>query len=581
MVEIIASGTCGYNLTWQLTEEGELTIKGTGSMYFETAPWNEYKNEIKSVVILEGVTSVENDAFSGYSNLASVIIPNGLTSIESGAFSGCSIESIDIPESVVSIGDNALSSSSLTTVNITNIAAWCNIEFEGIYSNPLRHANLYLNGELVTELNIPNTVTAIKGFAFYGYKNITSVNIPSSVTSIEGHAFYGCTSITSVNIPSSVTSIEDYAFAGCSNLTSVSLSEGLVSIGRGVFISCGFTSIIIPDGVKSIDGEAFENCRNLVSIELPESLVKLWSNVFYECTSLTSVVIPKGITSIERYTFYGCTNLTSVTLPENLGIIKDYAFSRCSNLTSIICKATTPPALGDSFYLVDESIDIFVPPFSISAYQTAENWDDFTNIQGIPSTLTIGEYGSGTYCSEYALDFSEVAGLKAYAATGYDSETGIVTLTRVMTSQPGMGLFIKGEPGEYIVPTLESTSFNTLNMLVGTLENTDLNGTSADGLYANYKYTVKEGDAEPVFYQFADGSTLAAGRAYLQIPTAWLTSATAKSISYRFDDGETTDIEDIESGIQNSELIYDLMGRRVQTPSKGSVYIVNGKKIVY
>ena len=558
MVEIIASGTCGYNLTWELTEEGELTIKGNGNMYFETAPWKEYKNEIKSVIILEGVTSVENNAFSGCSGITSVTLPDGLTNIEAYAFSGCSITSINIPNSVTEIEDYAFGSN-LTAVHISDLSAWCNIEFRTSASSPLYYAkNLYLNGELVTELTIPNTVTTIKRFAFHG-----------------------CTSITSVNIPSSVTSIEDYAFDSCSNLTSVSLSEGVVSIGRGVFRSCGFTSIIIPDGVKSIDGEAFENCRNLVSIELPESLVKLWSNVFYECASLTSIVIPKGITSIEHYTFYGCTNLTSVTLPENLEIIKDYAFSRCSNLTSIICKATTPPTLGDSFYLVDESIDIFVPPFSISAYQTAENWDDFTNIQGIPSTLTIGEYGSGTYCSEYALDFSEVDDLKAYAATGYDTETGIVTLTRVMTSQPGMGLFIKGELGEYIVPTLESTSFNTLNMLVGTLENTDLNGTSADGLYANYKYTVKEGDAEPVFYQFADGSTLAAGRAYLQIPTVWLTSATATSISYRVDDGETTDIEDIESGIQNSELIYDLMGRRVQTPSKGSVYIVNGKKIVY
>lgn len=195
-------------------------------------------------------------------------------------------------------------------------------------------------------------------------------------------------------------------------------------------------------------------------------------------------------------------------------------------------------------------------------------------------TLTIGQYGSCTYCSPYALDFSEVEGLKAYVAAGYDSETGVVTLLRVMTANAGVGLFVKGEPGDYVVPTLESTSYNALNMLVGTLEETTVNST--DGSYTNYKYTIREDDAEPKFYPFADASTQAAGRAYLQIPTAWLPAAEQKSISIRFDEGEgPTDIEDTEFTIQNSALIYDLMGRRVANPTKGGIYIVNGKKTVF
>jgi hypothetical protein len=192
-------------------------------------------------------------------------------------------------------------------------------------------------------------------------------------------------------------------------------------------------------------------------------------------------------------------------------------------------------------------------------------------------TLTIGQYGSCTYCSPYALDFSEVEGLKAYVAAGYDSETDVVTLLRVMTANAGVGLFVKGEPGDYVVPTLESTSYNALNMLVGTLEDVIVNGT--DGLYTNYKYAAPDG--EPLFYQFADGSTQKAGRAYLQIPTSWLTTTAAKSISYRFDDGETTDIENSEFTTPNSEFIYDLYGRRVENPVKGGVYIVKRKKIVY
>ena len=119
-------------------------------------------------------------------------------------------------------------------------------------------------------------------------------------------------------------------------------------------------------------------------------------------------------------------------------------------------------------------------------------------------------------------------------------------------------------------------------MLVGTLESTEVNSTSSDGLYANFRYTIKDGDETPLFYRVDDGYTLGAGKAYLQIPVAWM-PAEAKSISLRFDDGATTDIEnDAELENQNSELeIYDLMGRRVSTPQRGSLYLINGKKIIY
>ena len=129
---------------------------------------------------------------------------------------------------------------------------------------------------------------------------------------------------------------------------------------------------------------------------------------------------------------------------------------------------------------------------------------------------------------------------------------------------------------------MKNTGDYTTNMLVGTLAKTAVNATSADGLYANYKYTIKEGDSQPLFYQFTDGSTLGAGKAYLQIPTAWLPQTSeAKSISLRFDEGEgTTDIENSQFTIDNSQLTYDLYGRRVDNPVKGGIYIVGGRKVV-
>lgn len=196
------------------------------------------------------------------------------------------------------------------------------------------------------------------------------------------------------------------------------------------------------------------------------------------------------------------------------------------------------------------------------------------------TSITMNQYGSATYCSQYALDFSEVQGLKAYAATGYNSKTGVITLTRVMTAKAGMGLFIKGEPGEYSVPELKETDDNSLNMLVGTLEKTTVNSISDDGKYYNYRYTTKTGNPTPSFYKIADGHEFSAGKAYLQIPVAWRPEASeARNIILKFDDGNTTDIEEANSTPEETTY-YDLMGRKVKNPQKGVIYIVNGKKTI-
>lgn len=591
--------------------EGAVTIpkivKYNGKTYHVTSVDSEAFYEcdgLTSITIPESVTSIGRKAFSSCHKLTSFTIPKGVTEIGKEAFAYCTkLTSIIIPESVLSIGSrafyNCISLASITIPEeLTEIGngaftgtAWYNNKPDGVvYINNILYGYKGTMPEN-TSVEIRRGTVKINPSAFACCANLISVTIPEGVIEIGDLAFYECTSLASIVIPEGVTEIGQGTFQYCSSLTSVTILEGVTKIGYHTFSNCiSLASITLPKSLSSIHSGTFSYCKSLASIILPENMIVIGGQVFEWCSNLTSVTIPEGVTSIGHGAFRNCRNLTSINIPQSVTFIGSEAFGSCSSLAYIICRAINPPTIdnvynypNDAFPYVDLSIPLYVPESAISAYRSEEKWKCFTNILSIPipGKITLNQYGSGTYCSEYALDFSEVEGLKAYAATGYDSETGIVTLTRVMTSQPGMGLFIKGEPGEYIVPTLESTSFNTLNMLVGTLENTDLNGTSADGLYANYKYTVKEGDAEPMFYQFADGSTLAAGRAYLQIPTAWLTSATAKSISYRFDDGETTDIEDIESGIQNSELIYDLMGRRVQTPSKGSVYIVNGKKIVY
>ena len=133
---------------------------------------------LTSITIPDGVTSIESSAFSGCSSLTSITIPDSVTSIGVEAFSGCSgLTSIAIPDGVTSIGFEAFSGcSGLEEAHISNLAAWCAIEFSNSTSNPLSYAhNLYLNGKLIFDLVVPDSVTSIGDYAFKGCSSLTSM----------------------------------------------------------------------------------------------------------------------------------------------------------------------------------------------------------------------------------------------------------------------------------------------------------------------------------------------------------------------------------------------------------------------
>ena len=292
----------------------------------------------KNTTIPNSVTSIGSYAFSGCSGLTTVTIPNSVTSIGDYAFSSCSgLTSVTIPNSVTSIGYMAFCGcSGLTTVHIADLEAWCKISFSSDCFSTGHH--LYLNGEEIKDLTIPDNITFIGNYAFYKCSGLTSVTIPNGVTSIGGSAFEGCSGLTSVTIPNSVTSIGYRAFFGCSGLTSVAIPNSVTSIG---------------------------------------------SSAFSYCCGLTSIVIPNNVTSIDHYAFLGCSGLTSVTIPNSVTSIGDWAFSGCSGLTSIVSLNSNPPSVtySSTFTNVDKNnCIVWVPKGSLSAYKGANVWKDFANI---------------------------------------------------------------------------------------------------------------------------------------------------------------------------------------------------------
>ena len=342
-------------------------------------------SSLTSVTIGKSVTSIGSFAFEDCSSLTSVtinsdaivskdysydsnispifgsqvteyIIGESVTSIGTNAFSRCSkLTSVTIGESVTSIGSSAFYyCSSLTKTNYTgDITGWCNIKFGDGSANPMHCShNFYINDQEIKNLVIPESVTSIGDYAFFGCSKLTSVTIPESVTSIGDYAFYGCSSLTKTNYIGDI--------AGWCNIKFGSGSANPMYCSHNFYI----------------------NDQEIKDLVIPNSVTSIGNWAFYGCSSLTSVTIPNSVTSIGDAAFNGCSSLTSVTIPNSVTSIGESAFYHCTSLTSITCEATIPPTVGaNAFYDVSKSIPVYVPCGCVKAYKAASGWKDFTNIQ--------------------------------------------------------------------------------------------------------------------------------------------------------------------------------------------------------
>ncbi len=193
-------------------------------------------------------------------------------------------------------------------------------------------------GECVslTEIDIPDSVTAISYGAFAGCSSLEKIEIPDSVTSIEEGAFYGCTGLTHIEIPNRVTNIEDSIFEDCSSLSSVKIPDSVSAINYGAFAGCNsLEKIEIPDSVTRIEKNAFSGCNKLSSVVIPDGATDIEESTFQGCRKLHSVKIPDSMTRIGICAFAGCSSLEKIKIPDHVTEIQTYAFKDCVNLTSI------------------------------------------------------------------------------------------------------------------------------------------------------------------------------------------------------------------------------------------------------
>ena len=590
------NGMCGDNLYWSLNEEtGVLTIFGEGAMYnyadndANRVPWYSNKENITSVTIEEGVTSIGNSAFADCTGLTSIEIPSSVTSIGESAFNYCpGLTSIEIPSSVTSIGDYAF-------------------EYCGL-----------------TSIEIPSSVTSIGERAFGSCSGLTSIEIPSSVTSIGERAFRGCTGLTSIVvdegntiydsrgncnaiietasntliagfkntiIPEGVTSIGNSAFYNCYNLTSIEIPSSVTSIGESAFFYCnGLTSIEIPSSVTSIGYYAFAHCTVLTSIEIPSSVTSIGNYTFYHCDGLTSFEIPSSVTSIGGSAFAYCTGLTSIEIPSSVTSIGAWAFSGCTSLTSVVSCIAAEDLFAINtvaFSGIDnETCTLYVPAGAAATYAATDGWSDFTNIVEMSTeeySLTVSVAGYATMYLDKAVKIP--AGAKAYTANRVESD--LLKMQPVEDVIPAnTAVIIKASEGTYSFAYSDETpEAISDNLLRGTVADTYVKPQSGSVAYV---LSMVDGVVGMYRAKLTDGTFKNnANRAYMLLSELNVgdgnldTSDPGSQLSngYRFDFSGTTAIESVETESTAPAVYYDLSSRRVENPAKG-IYIVNGKKVL-
>lgn len=392
------SGTCGDNLTWDLDNNGNLIILGTGDMYdlayddesgSYTLPWVEYRSMIRSIEIGSGVTRIGAWAFED-TNITSLTIPGSVTAIgDYGVNGNRYLAELTLQPGLKSIGESAFSwSKRLTTLTIPNGVTTIGEEAFAHCWTPLPKSDSFTG---LTTVTIPGSVTSIGKNAFTDNQQLTTVNfdgtqeqwnaaggknagVPSSATfhcvkvAASGKcgtgvkwslASNGVLTITGTGkgimkdyaegstkpweskgdvkqiiICEGVTHIGDHAFAN-SPATRVSLPESLTSIGTRAFAGAAITAMTIPGSVTTIGVEVFWGCSDLTSLTIRDGVTAIES-AFGKCTGLTELVLPDSVTTIGTQAFYRCTGLRTVTLSKNLTSIGYMAFSGCTGLTELV-----------------------------------------------------------------------------------------------------------------------------------------------------------------------------------------------------------------------------------------------------
>lgn len=282
------TGLCGDDLRYTLdADTGELRISGTGAMadsQSNRSTWYDHRDDIKSIVVEPGVTSIGVYSFAYLSSLESVTLPDTVTVIKESCFEGC---------------------------------------------------------EKLKECSLPGNLTHIGEEAFEKCFALTSVNFPDTLVHIGDYAFRECASLTSVHIPGSLKEIPYQAFYFCSSIKNLVIEEGVETIGADAFVRAAIETLTIPASVTSLGSEAFADNKSLKTVNMIGGGTVLPLACFVDCTSLQRIKLPNELTEVADRAFAGCTSLQRIDYPAS---VADLGIGVHRDNKSLTCVTFAAPA---------------------------------------------------------------------------------------------------------------------------------------------------------------------------------------------------------------------------------------------
>ena len=434
---------------------------------FKGAKENSYDNEymyrivIPSTVTYEEnvyrVTRIGSNAFYFCTSLTSVVIPEGVTSIKSFAFYRCSsLTEITFPKSLTTVDYKAFDyCGNITDIHIGSVESWLSIAFDESYGRPNRTSssfNLYLDDNLLTNLEIPTSINTIPNLAFAGCISIVSITLYDNITSIGDYAFYGCKNLYRVinysNLSlsagssnhgyaayyakkiitgSELTTIDDFQFCtsdGVHQLINYIGNDTIIVlpnnyngenyiVGDGAFMSCSsIKSITIPKGVTSIGNYAFDNCTSLEEVVFEDSEETLsvgynyyndygvGEGLFYDCP-LQSLYMGRNLKFVEAnggrsygYSpFYNKNGIVSIKISDSVTSINNYMFYGCSTLANISIPNSIE-TIGDYAFYGCSGLQEIIIPNSVTAIDQYA-FDECSNLRLLVIGTGVLSIGAG------------------------------------------------------------------------------------------------------------------------------------------------------------------------------------------
>ena len=381
---------------------------------------------IKDIAVPDAVSTIGDHAFYGCSNLASAYIApsvrtigdyafynsitsgltlnEGLVAVGEQAFAASAnrnLPAIYMPSTLKSVGSDAFLNRTVAKVNISDVAAWCGIDFADADANPLKSSTekLFVNDEQVKSLVIPAGTPEIRPYAFYNCTTLELVELDEELLSIGTQAFYGCTGIKELTIPCNVAEIGSRAFSTTNSynnkLTALTFVDGTspIEIADDAFrapqslvwgrpMECmnlgtgSLRNLTIGNVAGEIPDAMFKDASRLNTLTLGSSITAIGNEAFRNC-SLSEVVLPPSVETIGDYAFAGNTNLALITMGHKVASIGDNAFNGCKASTVSITAQTPPAAPNTAFSNYSGSLYVQGEDAADAYYDAYTCWDRF------------------------------------------------------------------------------------------------------------------------------------------------------------------------------------------------------------